>query len=156
TLKQGSLILLLLIARFAFEDTIEPSRAGPGRTSSPKSCLEALASVRGFSFPAIGSNKQIFGAAFPSGEDTRRWRERLHRGAAVYPVEIDGQLFDLVERFAELEDSKTGDRQAVATALGKLLRTHKIAMGDSDLINVRFGSLCRLKSDISRGPRSAI
>src|SRR5439155_20683275 len=33
--------------------------------------------------------------------------------------------------------------------------THKIASGDSDLINVRFGILCGLKSDISRGPRSA-
>ena len=33
--------------------------------------------------------------------------------------------------------------------------THKIAIGDSDLINVRFGSLCGLKSDISGGPRSA-
>src|SRR5262249_51606251 len=30
-----------------------------------------------------------------------------------------------------------------------------IAIGDSDLINVRFGPLCRLKSDILRGPRSA-
>ena len=28
-----------------------------------------------------------------------RWRERLHRGAAVYPVEVDGELFDLMERF---------------------------------------------------------
>jgi len=27
--------------------------------------------------------------------------------------------------------------------------------GYSDLINVRFGPLCGLKSDISRGPRSA-
>jgi hypothetical protein len=54
--------------------------------------------------------------------DTARWRERLHRGAAVYPVEVDGQLFDLMERFGELKDSKTYDRQAVATALGKLLR----------------------------------
>src|SRR5215831_6323945 len=55
-------------------------------------------------------------------DDTRRWRERLHRGAAVYPVEIDGTTFDLMERFGGLKDSKTGDRQAVATALGKLLR----------------------------------
>jgi hypothetical protein len=31
--------------------------------------------------------------------DTARWRERLHRGAAVYPVEVDGELFDLMERF---------------------------------------------------------
>ena len=31
----------------------------------------------------------------------------------------------------------------------------KIAIGDSDLINVRFGSLCGRKSDIARSPRSA-
>ena len=55
-------------------------------------------------------------------DDTRRWRERLHRGAAVYPVEVDGTTFDLMERFGGLKDSKTGDRQAVATALGRLLR----------------------------------
>jgi hypothetical protein len=55
-------------------------------------------------------------------DDTRRWRERLQRGAAVYPVEVDGTTFDLMERFGGLKDSKTGDRQAVATALGKLLR----------------------------------
>jgi len=54
--------------------------------------------------------------------DTARWRERLHRGAAVYPVEVDGTTFDLMERFGGLKDSKTSDRQAVATALGKLLR----------------------------------
>ena len=54
--------------------------------------------------------------------DTARWRERLQRGTAVYPVEVDGATFDLMERFGGLKDSKTGDRQAVATALGKLLR----------------------------------
>jgi len=54
--------------------------------------------------------------------DTARWRERLNRGAAVYPVEIDATSFDLMERFAGLKDSKTSDRRAVATALGKLLR----------------------------------
>jgi hypothetical protein len=39
-------------------------------------------------------------------EDTRRWRERLKRGAAIYPVEVDGQLFDLIERFGGLKDRK--------------------------------------------------
>ena len=34
--------------------------------------------------------------------------------------------------------------------------THKIAIGDSDLINVCIGPLCELKSDISRGQRSAM
>ena len=54
--------------------------------------------------------------------DTARWRERLHRGAAVYPVEVDALTFDFMERFVGLRDSKTSDRQAVAAALGKLLR----------------------------------
>jgi hypothetical protein len=54
--------------------------------------------------------------------DTARWRERLNRGAAVYPVEVDGTTFDLLERFGGLKDSNISDRQAVATALGKLLR----------------------------------
>jgi hypothetical protein len=54
--------------------------------------------------------------------DTARWRERLQRGSAVYPVEIDATTFDLMERFGGLKDSKTSDRRAVATALGKLLR----------------------------------
>ena len=42
---------------------------------------------------------------------------------------------------------------AVQRDLGCVLA--KIAIGDSDLINVRFVPLCVLKSDISRGPRSA-
>jgi hypothetical protein len=53
--------------------------------------------------------------------DTARWRERLRRGACVLPVEADATTFDLMERFDGLSDSKTGDRQAIATALGKLL-----------------------------------
>jgi hypothetical protein len=52
--------------------------------------------------------------------DTARWRERLERGTAVYPVEVDGMTFDLMEKFAELDPKKTKDRQAVAVALGKL------------------------------------
>ena len=54
--------------------------------------------------------------------DTARWRERLERGAAVYPVEVDGTTFDLMERFAGLDPKKTDDRKAVAVALGKLWR----------------------------------
>ena len=52
--------------------------------------------------------------------DTARWRERLQRGAAVYPVEVDGTTFDLMERFGGLEASKVDDRRAVAAALGRL------------------------------------
>jgi hypothetical protein len=54
--------------------------------------------------------------------DVRRWRARQKRGAAVYPVEVDGTTFDLMERFGELKASKMGDRNAVADALGRLLR----------------------------------
>jgi hypothetical protein len=54
--------------------------------------------------------------------DTARWRERLRRGAAVYPVEVDAATFNLMERFAGLKTNKMSDRQAVAAALGKLLR----------------------------------
>jgi hypothetical protein len=53
--------------------------------------------------------------------DTARWRERLHRGTAVYPVEIDGRLFDLMQRFGGLRDDKIDDRKAVSIALGRLL-----------------------------------
>jgi hypothetical protein len=40
--------------------------------------------------------------------DTWRWRERLHRGAAVYPVEVGGTTFDLI---GVLKASEAGDRQ---------------------------------------------
>jgi hypothetical protein len=50
--------------------------------------------------------------------DTARWRERLDRGAAVYPVEVDGLTFDLMERFAGPKASKVDYRHAVVVALG--------------------------------------
>ena len=53
--------------------------------------------------------------------DTQAWRARRKRGAAVYPVEVDGQIFDLMERFAGLPPGKIEDKQAVAVALGRLL-----------------------------------
>jgi hypothetical protein len=52
--------------------------------------------------------------------DTARWRERLHRGAAVYPVEVEGTTFDLMERFGGLDARKVDDKRAVAAALGRL------------------------------------
>ena len=50
--------------------------------------------------------------------DTQAWRARQKRGAAVYPVEVDGTTF---ERFGGLETGKTDDKRAVAAALGRLL-----------------------------------
>jgi hypothetical protein len=53
---------------------------------------------------------------------TRRWRERVNRRAAVYPVEIDSEVFDLMARLALLAPADASSRQRTATALGKLLR----------------------------------
>jgi hypothetical protein len=39
--------------------------------------------------------------------DTARWRARLRRGAAVYPVEIDAATFDLMEQYACLKPGQT-------------------------------------------------
>jgi len=55
-------------------------------------------------------------------DDTRAWRARQKRGAAVYPVEVDGTTFDLMERFGGLEAGKADDKRAVAAALGRLWR----------------------------------
>jgi len=43
--------------------------------------------------------------------DTQAWRARQKRGAAVYPVEVDGATFDPMERFGGLEASKADDRR---------------------------------------------
>jgi hypothetical protein len=40
---------------------------------------------------------------------------------AVYPLEIDGTTFDLMEQLAGLKVGQMDDRQAVSKALGKLL-----------------------------------
>jgi hypothetical protein len=53
--------------------------------------------------------------------DTARWRDRLRRGAAVFPIEVDGATFDLMERYAGLKLRQMDDRRAVSAALGKLL-----------------------------------
>jgi hypothetical protein len=55
-------------------------------------------------------------------EATRRWRERLDRGAAVYSVEADAEIFDLMIRLGLLDPADATSRRQVATALGALLR----------------------------------
>lgn len=64
--------------------------------------------------------------------DTARWRERRERGAAVYPVVIDGTTFDLMERFAGLTQDKVDDRNAVSAALSRLLRRALAALVRED------------------------
>ena len=53
--------------------------------------------------------------------DTARWRKRRQSGRAVYPVEVDGQTFDLMEKFGVLTPENAADRRAVSIAVGKLL-----------------------------------
>ena len=53
---------------------------------------------------------------------TARWRERLRRGAAVYPVEVDGTTFDLMVRLGLLAAADATSRRVVASALEKLLQ----------------------------------
>jgi hypothetical protein len=55
-------------------------------------------------------------------DDTRRWRERLERGAACYTIEVDGETFDLMVRLGLLASADATNRRAVADGLGKLLR----------------------------------
>jgi hypothetical protein len=54
--------------------------------------------------------------------DTQAWRERQKRGAAVYPIEVEGETFDLMERLGLLAAADATNRRLVASALGKLLR----------------------------------
>ena len=41
-------------------------------------------------------------------------------GRRVYPVEVDGTTFDLMERFGGLDARKVDNKRAVAAALGRL------------------------------------
>ena len=54
-------------------------------------------------------------------EQQRRHRQRLAAGRRVYPVELDGQILDMIVRLGWLADSATGDDQAVACAVTALL-----------------------------------
>jgi hypothetical protein len=60
-------------------------------------------------------------------EDARRRRERRRRGAVIIPVEIDGWIFGLMERFVALRPETT-DPQAVAVAFGRLLQLALVAL----------------------------
>jgi hypothetical protein len=60
--------------------------------------------------------------------DTRRWRERIHNGRALYKIEIGGDDFALLERFGELPANKVDDRVAVSAAIERLLRRAIVAL----------------------------
>lgn len=54
--------------------------------------------------------------------DVRRCRAQQARGAACYYVECDAETFNLLARFEGFNPDKINNRQAVADALGRLLR----------------------------------
>jgi hypothetical protein len=53
---------------------------------------------------------------------TRRYRERLRNGIALYTIGIDGSVFDMLLHFGLLDPTRIGDRNAVKAGLEKLLR----------------------------------
>src|SRR5262245_52601390 len=59
-------------------------------------------------------------------DDTRRWRARQKRGAAVYPVEVDGRIFDLMARNSH--GGRRGSPAAIFPAtLHRSLATSRLA-----------------------------
>src|SRR5262249_27547665 len=75
--------------------------------------------------------------------------DSIHSGKLTRTIQ-PGSRLKLV-----LKQSEAVDRGTAAAKQATRACTHKIAIGDSDLINVRFGPLFGLKSDIPRGPRIA-
>jgi hypothetical protein len=54
-------------------------------------------------------------------EQQRRHRQRQREGRRVYPVEIDGDVLDLLVRYGWLGDSAAGDDREVGCAVARLL-----------------------------------
>jgi hypothetical protein len=71
-------------------------------------------------------------------------------------VQFDPRHFFNVSRYKMARRLLSALRRFGVTERVLGVCTYKIAIGDSDLINVRFDPLCGLNSDITQGPRSAI
>jgi hypothetical protein len=71
------------------------------------------------------------------------------------PAKANIEKIDELILISRFENCKTRARACAGTGLLTKACTHKIATGDSELINVRFGPLRGLKPDITQGPRSA-
>src|SRR5215831_19958280 len=87
--------------------------------------------------------------------DTARWRERLQRGAAVYPVEVDGTTFDLMQRLAASRTSRPGgrcntdahrDRRAVKNLSPRAYRTTQALGSRLATLQFNFGGSSSLRS----------
>lgn len=60
--------------------------------------------------------------------DTARCRKRQRRGLQLHKFEAGEWEYDLAIRYAGLEESQVGNRTAVDTALGRLLRKALVAL----------------------------
>ena len=54
--------------------------------------------------------------------DTARWRSRRARGAELFTIEADAQLFDMAVKFGGLNENQYNNKDQVAAAIGRLLR----------------------------------
>ena len=64
--------------------------------------------------------------------DMRRLRSRQRRGVQLFQLEAGDFEYDLAIRYGELSEDQVGDKAAVNTALGRLLRAGLIALIERD------------------------
>jgi hypothetical protein len=81
------------------------------------------------SWPSMRSPKSKT-AAFRARhrDETRRWRQRVKNGVALYSIQIGADDFELLTRFGELPTNKIDNRAAVSAAIERLLRRAIVAL----------------------------
>jgi hypothetical protein len=83
-----------------------------------------------------------------AGLGMRRWcerRARVDRGEMLCRVVVDGEMFDLLIFFNELNPDHGGDREAVSAAVGRLLRRSRRAAqgGAKKIVTSGASGLCK-------------
>jgi hypothetical protein len=62
--------------------------------------------------------------------DTARWRSRVRRRVQLFKIEAGADEYNLAIEFGGLRDDQVSDKDAVAAALGRLLRRGLVALLD--------------------------
>ena len=70
-------------------------------------------------------------------ERMRACRQRQNAGIKLFYVAADATTYDMMERFGGLDPNKVGDKEAVRTALGKLLRRGLTALLELEALRRR-------------------
>jgi hypothetical protein len=60
--------------------------------------------------------------------DTARWRSRRRRGVELFQIEAGPDEYELAKLFGGLREGQMGDKVAVGSAFGKLLRSGIVAL----------------------------